>query len=570
MNGISPVSNQLAQIANTLEGVSAYTSVSLSASSQECTISTMSKNIPQLFEDEVYALLEKGKSYLTEVFSKTFNITIPSSKIHHSTTEYFSKIFGKKRLEQIARRAGVSLTCKATLGQEMTKSDLERLFAQSAEIYHEDLVDLFQEIKTTTGPIRFLSQEESDDIRKQFRCNNSLDDCTNEALNTLFSILIPFENIQHIFLNRAPKFDLPCLDSGQTFLGLQERVYIYEHMRRNTFSDSAWMMKMAKKLADREIPKDVVFPSPKGGFLKVHETVHGGGAFIYFLKHIGNKASDENNMLFCRGTRGIPTATGWLFSLVEDLRFELGGHGPQKTYEKVKALVTDPALGFIKEQQDTIAGYGMSLGGAHIARIAVLLKGKLNNVHIIAGPGIDEDTAQIFKDWRQSDQETHFRIHHWIEADDIVDQFGDVMLGHECDPKHTEVHVHIVTPSNPPEHNELSLEEQLREIGKKRIFPEPPFSYAKAIHVFLNALLGPHIRNTLEKERTITHLSNESHPEIVKQILGHTGPLYDKRWEEMRKLVAIDKNLLSSGTSFYNLAKEQVFLDSKEKQVITS
>jgi hypothetical protein len=54
----------------------------------------------------------------------------------------------------------------------------------------------------------------------------------------------------------------------------------------------------------------------------------------------------------------------------------------------------------------------------------------------------------------------------------------------------------------------------------------------------LQAIFAAHVRNTLLKEHYVLELSNQDQNELVQSLLSTQSPLYDERWEKLRRLIS--------------------------------
>ena len=287
------------------------------------------------------------------------------------------------------------------------------------EITEADLQDLLDEIQGTGSTVRFFTVDETVDLRKSFHGIKTVGLCFDTHLETLYNILVPFRDIKHIFLNNIPAIELLSSDSGKTFIGKRERIYLYETMRREKLTEEKWMMRVVKRLAAREVPEDVVLPKFHSGYVKVHKVVQAKGAFKYFLKVLGRSFHPVKHFIFYRGTRPVLTATGGFDTLLEDLRSNLGSEGPKATFDETHALLTDPKLGYIKTPNDPKKAIGVSLGGTHLMRDAVLHD--IFDLVTIASPGVDPDLVKLFNQ-KVEKTKAIWNIVHYFEDEDVMDQ----------------------------------------------------------------------------------------------------------------------------------------------------
>lgn len=223
--------------------------------------------------------------------------------------------------------------------------------------------------------------------------------------------------------------------------------------------------------------------------------------------------------------RPMPLATNGLASIFDGLRKKIGSQGPKVTFERTKALLTDPNQGFVRQADEEVIGVGMSLGACHLQQDAAVFEGKFRTIVPIAGPGQDLAAVQQFANHvNNSTGSEKAKISFYWEADDVTSQFGEAHMGYGCDPQ--KIHIEI---------NILSLKESsFNVLEAENHFPNGLFAGLKK---FRASSQGPHIRNTLEMNHSSLRLSNQTEPALVDRILGHQAYI-DPRWEKMRRIIS--------------------------------
>ncbi len=445
--------------------------------------------------------------------------------VKNTTLDYLATVYGKKRLERII--ASCRLDFATRVDAPLTVRELEWIVVRSAEVYEIDLNELIDELKSDAETIRYLSAEETAKFKDRFKDKKDLDACTNEDIETLFSILIPVQQLEELFFHKVPLLDFACVDSGKHFDGMKGRVFIYETLRRKRHTEAEWSCMVAKRLVDREMPNGVVFRNAHGGFCKVHATVFGDGAYKNFLKHVGQEGKHHRNIVLYRGTRMLLSATENFGSLFDDLRKNLGSKGPVTTYEMTNSFLSDPSLGFVQTSDEAVEGIGMSLGATHLKRDAAQFGAKFEQLTLHAGPGIDARCAKVYSDLINESTRKVRIVYYW-EADDYTHHFGEVHLGHGCLPDKAQVEINLLH-----DEEELTLE-RVRELGR---YPRGIVSIqtiAMAGIKLAESLSRPHVRTTLIGNHKILSLTNQNPEHPVAEILSHNA-LIDKSWEALRR-----------------------------------
>jgi hypothetical protein len=551
MNSLASVSLRFSELAEYLEKAHNTDLVDFGA---DRSIVVSTRIIPFSLCGLCHCLRTVIDAYLPWLLPSRSKETMPPPSLNPSI-DYLAKVFGQTRMQRICQRTGLDF--RAHGSSPLTCRELEWIIAQAAEVYEEDLTEFLQEIHSGCTKIRFLTQEETAKLRADFAAITTLADRSNEQLNRLFELLIPFKSIAHLFFNNIPTITTHAFDSGKLLEGMKERVYLYESLRREPHTEAQWIMKVIKRLVEREMPKGVVFRNAFGGYCKVHEVVFGKGAYKCFLKHIGKEAKEKENIVLYRGTRLPATATDNVSTIFEDFRSELGSQGPQATFEKTKALLFDPSQGFVSRSDECVTGIGMSLGSTQVKRDAVLFKNKFKHIYAVSGPAPDRASMKLYADYINSKAVgPKPLICYFWEADDVTQQLGDADLGVDCDPSKIDIEINILEPAT--EAPELPLNEKIAQLTMKGSFPKgiiPAHEQALGALALQASLMGPHLRNTLDMPHRIFRLSNQEHPELVNKILAHSE-LCDPKWEKMRQLVAFDKLPLQRPVPFAKVIEQ--------------
>jgi len=436
-----------------------------------------------------------------------------------STLGYFKKVFGEKRVFRLEPFAGCA-----------TVESVKRLFVSAGEVTFLDMEELFLEIKSDKKTVRALSESETVALRGEFQQTATLEACSTSALLKLYQLLNPFQSTKDLFCNQVPELKLPVYALSQKM-----RVLMYERMRREPSTERMWIIDMAKVLADLEMPKGTILRTPKGNFCTVHEIIRGGGAYKYLLRTIGKAVDEEGNFLLNRGTRPLPNSTDWWKTIIEDFRLRLGSKGSEETFVQTRDLLKTPFF-----EGKRLTAIGNSLGGVHAQYDALLHT--IHRVVTVVSPGIDAKYAALAATRPTTE------VQHIIEAEDFVDQLGEVHFGAGVDPKKMAVSFHILQPgkqASPDLNTALGLVAKVRKMLSKPVadlmrlsFCPKTFTAAPRILLHIaKTMLQAHTRHTVLQEHFAIDLNNRTHGALLQAVLTHGSPLTDRRWEELRKVV---------------------------------
>ena len=404
-------------------------------------------------------------SFITAI-SLTSNVFDSYKKENRDTIDYFYKIFGKSRVQNISQQFQAEIETKRNHDLPITKGDIERIFAGVAIIYKEELGQFFTELKRTE-PQKELLHLSSDDVKtlkneiQQFQQKSfddlEFDDLNNQSLKKLYAAMIPFDSIETIFLGNLP--EKPFTGSAnpkKNFHDFQRLVYTTEKLRREALrigeKDLASLktyklkhrIRMTKKLMNNHLPsrkvlfeisEKIVFDTPKGLLYKF-ALLEAGGAFTIAMKTFKTEPDKKfHSCLYFLPTQALNCVPQPWESVVDDLQKEIGALGAKAIYPKITDEILEPTAKFV-ERDEKIDILGYSLGGNQAIRIATLLypTGILRKVFITSNPGIDKKTAALFK--TLVDQKRFpIKLSYSCEADDYTAQYGECHLGLNTDPQ---------------------------------------------------------------------------------------------------------------------------------------
>lgn len=274
MNQIT-TTTRFALLANSLQHAGSFDEIELR---DDGSMAVRPKHFPS-FTAICHRLQRAINAYLPWIAKTLFykRATVPQDNL---SLKYLASVFGAARLQRICQRSGLDFGGRGS--RPLTKYELEWIIPQAAEVFNDDLVELLDEIHSEVSHVRGLTDEQTATLRLHFADTKSLDSCSNLQLDRLFELLVPMAQIQHLFGNKVPATNHIAPDCGKLLQGMQERVFLYENLRRTHHTEPEWFMKLAKRLADREMPEGVVFRNPYGGYCKVHAKVIGAAPLNAF------------------------------------------------------------------------------------------------------------------------------------------------------------------------------------------------------------------------------------------------------------------------------------------------
>jgi hypothetical protein len=271
----------------------------------------------------------------------------------------------------------------------------------------------------------------------------------------------------------------------------------------------------------------------------VEKVIRGQGAYKYLISTLGEAGKKLGNFILYRGTRALPSCTDWWKTLVEDFRFRIGSKGSEATFEETKSHLQRASF-----QGKKLTLIGNSLGGVHAQHDACLHAAY--KVITVASPGIDKKTAQKFAEGPKGVVE----IEHYIEDLDIMDQFGEALLGAFADPEKVRVAFHILSRSRVAaqtvhdavkkvECSRLQLSKPVADVLKKSNQYGHLLSFGKIASNLIRTILYVHTRNVMQGPHTSIDMNSTQHKELLQALLAHESLLFDPNWERLRSLVPL-------------------------------
>ncbi len=451
------------------------------------------------------------------------------SRTCKETYDILNQLFGNKRLHRLCIRADISLDAiKESL---LTIKELDALFAEAALVTKVDFEELLDEITSDTAT-RFNIRSRTKDLKNRFQ-NKSIETCSLDDLDVLHSLLVPVSSSEKIFLLGTPQVDPASIELSyrekQRMLALSCERLRNQILNKDFSKLETWEYYFAKRLSQPKLPDGLMVRHPNG-YLYQSKKIKANGCYKLLFKPLGSQELTPH--LLIRGTRGgEPTDKlhHVFFTLREDFTDELGANGVIATYSETKKTLDD-----LEGRKCTIIGY--SLGGAQAQRDALLFKEQINRLVTVCAPGIDAASNQHFIE-KVDSSPLNFDICHHIDAEDFVDEAGEVHLGAGISSlKKTSSSIKIfghISPKTPEQY-----------LDSKSLWPiRTRFSdfYSSGILGMISYFLTggqAHLRSTPleEKSRLISLDShNSQHSETIDAILNHKEPYRDSRWETLRK-----------------------------------
>ena len=438
---------------------------------------------------------------------------------NRNTIEYLRKVFGERKIEFIDKKFNLHLDYKHDRGLPVTVADIEKIFAASAVVYYQDLEVFFEDVKKVSEDEDYLHLDASEVASlKVTYGGRSFTDLSNEELKLLYYKMIPFDRIETIFLGNIPQSEFGNSCNPKTeFADFQKFVYSYEVLRRRGIevSDSSDEMekkkfslfhriRMMKKLMNYNNEKDLVFDSPKGLFYH-HASFEAGGAFVAALKAVKPDAEAKlHSALYFLPTQCLNRVPQPWESLADDLRLEIGAWGAKAIMKKIQRHLLETA-GFVKPDEK-IDVFGYSLGGNQAARCVCALypDERIRKLYITSNPGIDQQTADYFKDL--VDEKKHeMKIVFSGEMDDHTMRYGTCNLGQGCDPRYVKIRYQVlekIDPSIKAPAWKVYAAKDLKDFPRIELCDVDAFAQAGAL---LRSINGPHTREYHEAQ-TIVHV----------------------------------------------------------------
>ena len=431
------------------------------------------------------------------------------------TIDLCAKIFGSQRLKRAAAWCGVDLDGQK--GCCLRKREISLLFHSMAQITTDDINELLAEIHSDAPSVRGCEGKALEALRASLVNTKSVEACSFEEIRTLEALLLPFSSPNHLF------WDDPARRFNSLFGPTIERVAWTCHLlRTHLFPLKDWEVLVGKRLSQPALPKNLLIPHPNGAYLHFCAQVEGGGASKRFFRTLHPAAADP--MILYRGTRGpdgpLPDA---VHSWLEDLRRELGASGPIATYDATKQLLEDPSRGFVSSPQQQVALLTNSIGGPQAMRDALLFSRRVRRITTNVSPGVDKETAALFRAVMAASRAEPMVIIHNIDKGDIVDTVGDEHIGGGC--QNVSLTFRSLRPADSPP-SQGAFANRLRDF----LLPGP------AIPPKIIGIFEAHARATTADRYHDETISTDdpATSQLATNYARHLPPHFDPSWEEVR------------------------------------
>ena len=265
----------------------------------------------------------------------------------------------------------------------------------------------------------------------------------------MFSIslgIVPFRQLEEIFLNDTPTIDVHAADSGSSEAGKIELAYLLNLLRFKQDLDSKErQVYYGKRIADREPNNDLIIPHEKGYYF-IYDHISQGSVYATLLKPLSKSSDDFIPMVLFRGTRVNFSASGSLATIKAALYDDQASYTYTKFLRKFNHFVNPPSsfhsnsrqrkrAGFI-EHDESFAVCGMSLGGGHAALTASYFPSRVSVIELTAPIGLLskylKSYANVINAYADSEGFVRPTIVRIVDEHDTVTHLGNGHLGYGC------------------------------------------------------------------------------------------------------------------------------------------
>ncbi len=435
--------------------------------------------------------------------------------------QYFYEVFGKERVGQISLRYNLDLSRKYKYGQSLTRKECRLLFLGVGDVRKDDVDALFQKIQK--GEIEpSFARTKVETLSRDFSHVRKVEDLSKEQMDELMDLLVPFEKIEDIFLQRVPRMGL-FLNRSDSIEGRMHRVFFLEQMRRDPhFDDTAWTVRFMKRIADDRLPSGVMVSHPQGYFT-TYGHINQGGCYKLLLKACTKKSEHFRSTIAYLSTRDMHRDVQ---SALDDIQPEIGVRGRDATFARTKQMLEDPNIGYVESPAEEVDVVGYSQGGANCQYDAISFFTRVAKITTINAVGIDKRAMDKFAELTSNSSHKKV-VKHIADIDDFVPDIGDGHLGVFCDPN--KVFVQYVA---------LCLEGHIVEGDHIERCIAPRNLFEATYQLVIQSFLSAHPRETTALPHTRYQLDNQRNKAQVERILANHLDPRRHRWEKWRRLVA--------------------------------
>ncbi|MGR3951650.1 MAG: hypothetical protein QRY74_01845 [Chlamydia sp.] len=395
------------------------------------------------FEKIVRAVEHFFRTLITNIAIRSCDFDLFRRKVSShiktpSVYSYLVEVFGENRLQREIQAVGLPLKKIQDNSFIFSREDLQRLFPRLLMLNTSDYSELISEIQQEdlSNSKRCKRVEENlTSLKNKFIGINQISDCSEEQLQILTKILLPFDSEKEPFLGYMPKKEnsLEFFFSHEAYV--RHIAYSVNHARQAVSEKEDWEFYIGKRIAQARLPEGTVLHHPEG-ILEKTQTIRKAGASKQVFEPLSNLNRQLHAHLFYQGTRGVlasDTIAEFFITIKEDFCKEIGGIGAAATYDETKTV-----LDRLIEKNLKITGIGFSLGGAHAQRDTILFQKLFNRLVTISSPGIEAESCHLFQDLDGSKE-----IVHNINYGDVITYAGEALIGATKDQKLTNSSIQI-------------------------------------------------------------------------------------------------------------------------------
>lgn len=321
-----------------------------------------------------------------------------------------------------------------------------------------------------------------------------LGDLDPTRIDQLYFSLIPFQQVNDLFFGKIPEnsyFD-SVRSSGRGVQGLRERVKIQldavNYYPSTVEEEKKWVHEvevLTSRLGDREMtPGQLV--RCRNGYFHCTAVFKGKGGYATILQDF----KKQKTLLICRGTASRRSATGGLWSGLNNLIFEPGMLAVQALWPQIRTYLSAHSISHIDL-------YGKSQGGAQVQYLSSLIQAhtttQVTALTTYASIGVHSQAEEIFYNtFKNTDINVSAIVNEGDLAQDEID----------CIPLVGGAHVGLRIPSSSlyslfPEGSQVS------DIKTLSLFQK--------IRRFFKSFSNAHIRQTTLKPFQVKKMNDAQH-----------------------------------------------------------
>ena len=503
------------------------------SSNRRITLESRTK-LPWLIQRIITIVVKAFENLLSTLLHCTI-VLIDQSKKHEDLTATITTLksmFGSRRVDRNLTWCSINVGTLYDDGRCLSKQDIASLFHSFALITKEDVEELIEELNGSQNSVRGIDKEQLSSLRSRFRGKEEISSCSPDEIRDLEAILLPFARPQDQFWNDPAKRGNSISFPMTTFEMIETVAWARHLIKTRNFPLKDWESLFGKRFAQPQLPLSLILPHPNNGYICFSHVVEGGGASKRFFRSL--HPENVPPIILYRGTRGpmpgdgiFDTVSSWL----EDLRRELGSSGPIATYEETKQLLEDPAKGFVQTPDQKIALVTNSIGGAQGQRDALCFHHRVLSITTNCSPGVDTETAELFREMMSKPRQTPMIITHNIDKGDIVDTVGDEHIGGNCpNVRLTFRSLSLSASTTMTEDSQWTTATRLHDFL---------FSGFSSLFSNIIGIFEAHVRATAGEAYKEEVISTENllTRELADAYAQHKPPHFDPSWERARRFL---------------------------------